>query len=60
MRQPSFLNAENLEKLLHDWREIKKSDEYKEAVEQSKKRTQEQINHKAELQNLRAFKLRTM
>ena len=46
MRQPSFLKAE--------------SSENKEAVEQSKKRTQEQINHKAELQNLRAFKLRTM
>ena len=53
MRQPSFLKAENLEKLLHDWREIKKSDEYKEAVEQSKKRTQEQTKQKTELQNLR-------
>ena len=60
VRQPSFLKAEGLEKLLEEWAEIKKSAEYKEAVEQSKKRTQEQINLKAELQNLRAFKLRTM
>ena len=53
MRQPSFLKAQNLEKLLHDWREIKKSNEYKEAVEQSKKRTHEQTKQKTELQNLR-------
>ena len=32
---------------------IKKSPEYKEAVEQSKKRTEEQTNQTAELQNLR-------
>ena len=53
VRQPSFLNAENLEKLLHDWREIKQSDEYKTAVEQSNKRTHEQTMQKTELQNLR-------
>ena len=53
VRQPSFLKAQNLEKLLHGWREIKKSDEYKEAVEQSKKRTHEQTKQKTELQNLR-------
>ena len=53
VRQPSFLNAENLEKLLHDWREIKESDEYKTAVEQSNKRTHEQTMQKTELQNLR-------
>ena len=39
VRQPSFLKAE--------------SSENKEAVEQSKKRTEEQTKHKAELQNLR-------
>ena len=39
VRQPSFLKAE--------------SSENKEAVEQSKKRTQEQTKQKAELQNLR-------
>ena len=53
MRQPSFLKAEGLEKLLEEWAEIKKSAEYKEAVEQSKKRTEEQTKQKAELQNLR-------
>ena len=53
VRQPSFLKAEGLEKLLEEWREIKKSAEYKEAVEQSKKRTEEQTKQKAELQNLR-------
>ena len=42
-----------MEKLLEEWREIKKSAEYKEAVEQSKKRTQEQTKQKTELQNLR-------
>ena len=53
MRQPSFLKAEGLEKLLEEWAEIKKSAEYKEAVEQSKKRTEEQTKQKTELQNLR-------
>ena len=53
VRQPSFLKAEGLENLLEEWREIKKSAEYKEAVEQSKKRTEEQTKQKAELQNLR-------
>ena len=42
-----------LEKLLEEWAEIKKSAEYKEAVEQSKKRTEEQTKQKTELQNLR-------
>ena len=42
-----------LEKLLEEWAEIKKSAEYKEAVEQSKKRTHEQTKQKTELQNLR-------
>ena len=53
MRQPSFLKAEGLEKLLEEWADIKNSSEYKEAVEQSKKRTEEQTKQKAELQNLR-------
>ena len=53
MRQPSFLKAEGLEKLLEEWADIKNSQEYKEAVEQSKKRTEEQTKQKAELQNLR-------
>ena len=42
-----------MEKLFEEWAEIKKSSEYKEAVEQSKKRTEEQTKQKAELQNLR-------
>ena len=42
-----------MEKLLDDWAYIKNSSEYKEAVEQSKKRTEEQTKQKAELQNLR-------
>ena len=53
VRQPSFLKAEGLEKLLEEWASIKKSPEYKEAVEQSKQRTEEQTKQKAELQNLR-------
>ena len=53
VRQPSFLKAEGLEKLLEEWAYIKNSSEYKEAVEQSKKRTEEQTKQKAELQNLR-------
>ena len=42
-----------MDKLLEEWREIKKSAEYKEAVEQSKKRTEEQTKQKTEFQNLR-------
>ena len=53
VRQPSFLKAEGLEKLLEEWAEIKKSAEYKEAVEQSKKRTEEQTKQRTELQNQR-------
>ena len=53
MRQPSFLKKEGLETLLTEWTDIKKTKEYKEAVEQSKKRTEEQTKQKAELQNLR-------
>ena len=53
VRQPSILKGEGLDKLLEEWAEIKKSTEYKEAVEQSKKRTQEQTKQKTELQNLR-------
>ena len=53
MRQPSFFKAEGLEKLLDEWARIKKSPEYKEAVEQSKQRTEEQTEQKTELQNLR-------
>ena len=53
VRQPSFLKAEGLEKLLEEWPDIKNSSEYKDAVEQSKKRTEEQTKQKAELQSLR-------
>ena len=53
VRQPSFLKAEGLENLLEEWAYIKKSSEYKEAVEQSKKRTEEETKQKAELQNMR-------
>ena len=42
-----------MEKLLQEWADIKKSSEYHEAVEQSKRRTEEQTKQKAELQNLR-------
>ena len=42
-----------MEKLLKEWAEIKKSAEYKEAVEQSKKRTEEQTKQRTELQNQR-------
>ena len=38
---------------LDEWANIKKSPEYKEAVEQSTKRTEEQTKQKAELQHLR-------
>ena len=53
MRQPSYLKAQGLEKLLEDWAEIKKTREYHEAVQQSKRRTEEQTKQKVELQNLR-------
>ena len=53
VRQPSFLKAQGLEKLLDEWAIIKKSRGYKQAVEQSKQRTEEQTKQKAELQNLR-------
>ena len=53
LRQPSFLKAEGLEKLLEDWANIKKSSEYKKAIEQRKKRTEPETKQKAELQNLR-------
>ena len=53
MRQPSFLKAEGLEKLLEEWASIKKSPGHNQAVEQSKQRTEEQTKQKAELQNLR-------
>ena len=53
VRQPKFLKAEGVEKLLQDWANIKDSPEYKEAIAQSKKRTEPQTKHKQELQNLR-------
>ena len=53
MRQPSVLKGERLEKLLDDWAHIKNSPEYKEAIEQSKARTEPQAMQKAALQNLR-------
>ena len=53
VRQPSFFKAEGLEKLCSEWAKIKTSDEYQQAVEQSKKRTKEQTEQKAELQKLR-------
>ena len=53
VRQPSFLKAEGLEQLLDEWVRIKKSSGYKQAVAQSKKRTEEQTKQKAELQSLR-------
>ena len=53
VRQPSFFKAEGLEKLCSEWANIKKSPEYQKAVEQSKQRTKEQTEQKAELQKLR-------
>ena len=53
LRQPSFFKAEGLEKLCSEWAKIKKSPEYQKAVEQSKQRTKEQTEQKAELQKLR-------
>ena len=53
LRKPSFLKAEGLEQLLDEWVRIKKSSGYKQAVAQSKKRTEEQTKQKAELQHLR-------
>ena len=40
LRQPSFLKAEGLEKLLEEWANIKNSSEYKEAIEKSNRRTE--------------------
>ena len=45
--------GENLEKLVEDWAYIKNSSEYKEAIKQSKERTELQAKQKAVLQNLR-------
>ena len=42
-----------MDKLLDDWAYIKNSSEYKEAIEQSKARTESQAKQKAVLQNLR-------
>ena len=53
LRQPSVLKGEGLEELLEEWASIKKSSEYNEAVEQSKKRTEKQTKQKTELQTLR-------
>ena len=53
LRQPSFFKAEGLEKLLEEWANIKRSPEYKEATEHSKRRTELETKQKAELQNLR-------
>ena len=53
LRQPSFFNAEDLEKLLEEWANIKNSSEYKAAIKESKRRTELQTKQKAELQNLR-------
>ena len=48
-----FFKAKGLERLCYEWDTIKKSSEYKKAVEQSKKRTLEQTKQKVELQKLR-------
>ena len=53
LRQPSFFKAEGLEKLLEEWANIKNRSEYKEAIEERKRRTELQTKQKAELQNLR-------
>ena len=53
LRQPSFFNAEGLEKLLEEWTNIENSSEYKETIEERKRRTELQTQPKAELQNLR-------
>ena len=53
VRRPSFLKAKGVQNLLEEWTKIKKSDDYKKAVEQSKKRTDAQDKAKAELQYLR-------
>ena len=53
VRQPSFFKAKGLERLCYEWDTIKKSSEYKKAVEQSKERTLEQTKQKVELQKLR-------
>ena len=37
LRQPSFFNAEGLEKLLEEWTNIENSSEYKETIEERKK-----------------------
>ena len=53
LRQPSFFNAGGLEKLLGEWTSIKNSSEYKETLEERKRRTELQTQPMAELQNLR-------
>ena len=53
VRQPSFFEAEGLERLCYEWKKIKKSSEYEKAKAQSTQRTKEQTKQKAELQKLR-------
>ena len=47
-----------MEKLLDDWAYIKSSSAYKEAIEQSKERTEPQAKQKAVFQNLRMHIIR--
>ena len=53
LRQPSFLKAKDLDKLLKEWANIRNSSEYKEAIENRTKRKEPEAKQKAELQKLR-------
>ena len=47
------MKAKGVQNLLEEWNKIKQTDDYRKAVEQSKKRTDAQDKAKAELQYLR-------
>ena len=53
LRQPSFLKAKDLDKLLKEWANIRNSSEYKEAIENRTKRKEPEAEQQAELQKLR-------
>ena len=53
LRQPSFLKAKDLDKLLKEWANIRNSSEYKKAIENRTKRKEPVAGQQAELQKLR-------
>ena len=53
VRQPSMLTPAGLTKLIEEWKDIKTTPEYKDALEFSRRRTTEERDRKRKLQELR-------